>query len=732
MATPEPAGQSGSGITTYAYDGDGNVLTTTAPAAMNGGSNQVTVDTYNATGELTSQTTGYGTSAVSIVSYCYDPDGQVTSVVYGDGDTSGVARCSSSSPWTVTASPQANYQTTDAYDSAGELVSTTTPETATAPGGGMTTSTFDAAGNMLTSTDLDGVTAAWTYTPLNQFATVSYSGSSAHAVAYVYDADGNQTGMTDATGTSSNVYDSFGELTSAENGAGQATTYGYNADGQVTGITYPLPSTASWATSDTVSNGYDDADELTSVTDFNGRQITIGNTADGLPDSEALGSTGDIVTTTHDSADAVSAITLKNSSSTLQSFTYSDSPSGTIQSETDTPSSPESPVDYTYNARGQVTSEIPGTGSAQNYGYDASSNPTTLPTGGSGTYDKAGELTSSTLSGTTINYNYNADGAQLTSTQGSTTESSATWNGAGQLTAYSGGAANMTAATYDGDGMRASDTIGGSTNSFTWMTAGTQPKVIMDSDSAYIYTNFIAPTEQVNLATGTITYLVADALGSVRGAVSASGALTGTTSYDAWGNPTTSGGLAAVTPFGFAGNYADPTGLQYLLNRYYLPTEAQFLSVDSELSQTLQPYIYASGNPVSRIDPSGNSSADGCTLRNHYLHPRTSSGGKTIGFKPDVDCDDRTAEEIKIWAGIYKTGCDNWCWHTVYANSKSKYWTTSYIRLDINVTCKSSELTTYWGESQAWITWPECQPNGSNVTHLPVTETPEKELRCGT
>ena len=71
--------------------------------------------------------------------------------------------------------------------------------------------------------------------------------------------------MTDATGASSFTYNPFGELTSSTNGATQTTSYGYNADGQVTSITYPLPSSATWATSDTVSYGYDNADRLSSV-----------------------------------------------------------------------------------------------------------------------------------------------------------------------------------------------------------------------------------------------------------------------------------------------------------------------------------------------------------------------------------------------------------------------------------------------------------------------------------
>jgi hypothetical protein len=76
-------------------------------------------------------------------------------------------------------------------------------------------------------------------------------------------------------------------------GGGQSLTYSYDADGDVTGITYPLPWSATWAQSDSISYGYDNADKLTSLTDFNGNKTSISNNADGLPASETLGSTGD-------------------------------------------------------------------------------------------------------------------------------------------------------------------------------------------------------------------------------------------------------------------------------------------------------------------------------------------------------------------------------------------------------------------------------------------------------
>ncbi len=116
---------------------------------------------------------------------------------------------------------------------------------------------------------------------------------------------------------------------------------------------------------------------------------------------------------------------------------------------------------------------------------------------------------------------------------------------------------------------------------------------------------FLRLATAVSLATGTITYLITDALGSVRGTVNSSGTLTATTSYDAYGNPQTTGGLTTTTPFGYAGGYTDPSGLIYLIHRYYDPNTGQFTSGDPDQAATGQPYAYASGDPVDTTDPTG-------------------------------------------------------------------------------------------------------------------------------
>jgi RHS repeat-associated protein len=395
-------------------------------------------------------------------------------------------------------------------------------------------------------------------------------------------------------------------MTSETSGAGQVTGYTYDADGDVATIVYPLPAAATWATSSTVTFSYYTQGSLSAVTDFNGHKISITDDADSQPMVDTLSTTGDKLSTTYDATGVAASISLSNSGSTLQSFSYSDAPAGNILQEADTPVSSNSPAVYTYDALSRVKSMTPGSNPAHSYGFDASGNLAALPTGATGSYDHDSELTASALSGSTTSYTYNPDGERLGASLAGSSISAGTWNGAGQLKSYSDPSANMTAAAYDGNGYRTSTsaTPAGQPNipqSYVW--AG--DSLIMDSTNAYIYDGGNSPAEQVNLTSGAITYLVPDLLGSIRGTVGSTGTLSGTTSYDAWGNPSSTGGLTGSTPFGFAGSYTDPTGLIYLVNRYYDPSAGQFVSMDPDVDQTNQPYAYAAGDPVAETDPTG-------------------------------------------------------------------------------------------------------------------------------
>ncbi|MGW7399425.1 RHS repeat-associated core domain-containing protein, partial [Streptomyces cyaneofuscatus] len=63
-------------------------------------------------------------------------------------------------------------------------------------------------------------------------------------------------------------------------------------------------------------------------------------------------------------------------------------------------------------------------------------------------------------------------------------------------------------------------------------------------------------------------------------------------------------------PYRFAGGYQDPTGLYHFAARYYDPNIGRFTTPDPS-GQEENPYLYAEGDPVNRIDPTGLLSLDG-------------------------------------------------------------------------------------------------------------------------
>ncbi|MGA8681342.1 MAG: RHS repeat-associated core domain-containing protein, partial [Acidimicrobiales bacterium] len=553
-------------------------------------------------------------------SYCYDPDGNETAVVPPDGNSgasveddgltlSGYAACSSSSHDTSSV-----YETAYTYDSTGNLLTTARPDTSADAYGMITTDTYDAAGQLATTESPAGVTTTIAYTPLGEVASKSYS-DSLHSVTDSHDANGELTEMVDGTGTSSYSYDAFGDLTSYENGAGETVSYAYDRLSNPTSITYPLPSGTSWDSTDTESLSYDSDGNLASLTDLSGDETQFSYSADGLLSGISFPSAVGSESISYDNADNLEAITFTKASTSLE-YSYTREPSGGIASETDDEDGTEvaSSPSYDYDSVDRVTSLTPHSGSATSYGYDASGNLTTPPGAASAAYDDGSELcwTSTTSSSNTCSsppsgattYSYDDDGDRLSATQDSTTLASASWNGIDELSSYDDSAADMTSASYDGNGLRESDTVSSATQDFVWDTTTATPELLEDGANLYLYGPSGTPIEQMSLSSGTREYLVADALGSVRGVISSSGSILETTSYDAYGNPS-SGSVATDTPFGFAGGYTDATGLVYLIGRYYDPATGQFLSVDPDVDETDQAYAYTGGDPVSESDPSG-------------------------------------------------------------------------------------------------------------------------------
>ncbi|MFD8295733.1 RHS repeat-associated core domain-containing protein [Streptomyces bauhiniae] len=105
-------------------------------------------------------------------------------------------------------------------------------------------------------------------------------------------------------------------------------------------------------------------------------------------------------------------------------------------------------------------------------------------------------------------------------------------------------------------------------------------------------------------------YYLTDALGSVIGLADIDGNKVDSYTYSPRGVRILAQSSEPVAqPYRFAGNYQDPTGLYHLKARYYDANLGRFTQPDPS-GQEQNPYLYAEGDPVNRIDPSGLSAVD--------------------------------------------------------------------------------------------------------------------------
>ena len=114
-----------------------------------------------------------------------------------------------------------------------------------------------------------------------------------------------------------------------------------------------------------------------------------------------------------------------------------------------------------------------------------------------------------------------------------------------------------------------------------------------------------------------LSYYQYDGGGSVRQLTNSVGAVTDSYEYDAFGNSFTKQGTTPNNYLYRGEQYDSDLGLYYLRARYYNPATGRFLSRDPNDPQlfdadgtpadpkSLHKYLYAGGDPVDGLDPSG-------------------------------------------------------------------------------------------------------------------------------
>jgi RHS repeat-associated protein len=112
-----------------------------------------------------------------------------------------------------------------------------------------------------------------------------------------------------------------------------------------------------------------------------------------------------------------------------------------------------------------------------------------------------------------------------------------------------------------------------------------------------------------NDATGTLYYLHSDHLGSTSVTTNASGGVVARQWYYPYGSVRASTGTLP-TKRTYTGQIADDTGLYFYNARYYASGLGRFVSADTIVPEPGNPqafnrYMYALGNPIRYVDPSG-------------------------------------------------------------------------------------------------------------------------------
>jgi len=283
----------------------------------------------------------------------------------------------------------------------------------------------------------------------------------------------------------------------------------------------------------------------------------------------------------------------------LAHYAYTLDAAGNRTHVTETGSGVPRGISYTYDALYRLTAADYSTGEQYAYQYDPVGNRTAMTDTAVHTYvyDAANRLTSADG----VLYTWDGRGNLLS--DGTFTY---TYNSAGRMVR----AQSLTATlvyTYNADGLRLarsqSVTSVQSVDTFTWDWATGVPELLSDGDSLYLI-----GYDTLGWQSGTAwTFVLPDALGSVRQETDAAGAVTAAREWSPYGEEIGE----AQTGLGFTGEWFDAgVGLTYLRARWYDGATGRFTQVDPWSGDVRQPHTlhkfnYVGGNPINKNDPSG-------------------------------------------------------------------------------------------------------------------------------
>jgi RHS repeat-associated protein len=638
--------------TDYGYDAAGRLILVTQPAVLDGASGKMvrpqTRAEYDAAGNQTATTDADGNRT----EFVYDADGRLTSTVFADGTSTHVQYDGLGD--VMARIDQAGRATTYGYDPLGRLVSVTPPPPdagavapmtsygydedgnlisqtdalnhitrysydelnrlvqETLPMGQSESFAYDSVGNEVLRTDFNGSTTKFSYDLMNRLTQTLYPDGSKVTMAYT--PTGQRQSVTDGRGTTTYNYDVRDRLIQLTNPDGRSINYTYDAAGNETSLTVP---------SGTTSYTYDALYRMETVTDpASGLTHYLYDQAGNLVRTELPN--GTVETRQYDVLNRL--VFLQNlgpGGTVISSYKYTLGPTGL---RTRVVEDTGRDVTYTYDNDDRLTSEsivdpVAGTRTIQ-YTYDAVANRLSQTDSAAGQtkyrYDANDQLLTESMGGKAITYTYDANGNLRTRDGGANDHAAYTWDFENRLVSAdqtdSSGTHHVTY-RYDVDANRVSESVDGAETRVLVDTNRPLAHVLEEyspdgaDQASYIYGLRLILQNRG----GAMSFYHVDGLGSVRALTNPVGAVTDRYIYDAFGNSLARVGTTQNS-FQFAGEQFDPSlGFNYQRARYYDLATGRFVSVDpveGELSDPISRdrYLYANGDPVNNVDPSGKDS----------------------------------------------------------------------------------------------------------------------------
>uniref|UniRef100_UPI00099D38FA RHS repeat-associated core domain-containing protein n=1 Tax=Streptomyces aureocirculatus TaxID=67275 RepID=UPI00099D38FA len=494
---------------------------------------------------------------------------------------------------TTTMSASKSVSTSFRYDDKGNLLKATPPAPLKP-----TTYTYDALGRPETVTDGRGIKTVYEYDERDRITKVT--SSSKATVVYSYDGDGNLTQRSDGTGVIKYAFDPLSRETVRTLQNGSQTKLTYTPAGNVE--TYEDPA----GVTDYIWNK---VNKLVKLKDPAGRTTTYEyNQNDIRTKTTYPGET--VQTVTPDKSSRPEKIKATSPKGTLVDLTYDYKNAGkdSTKIRTRTDAVTDLKTSYTYDSAGRFSYAKEEKGDTPTYSwqycFDQAGNLTSQGTGkgcpsdSTFTINDAQQITAK--NGDSTNWSYDAAGnetAGASSLEG--TRTGEQWSDFSQLTSITVGGK-----TYEGqygstdqsERIRLGDTF------FHNGPLGLSAKSTGGVDMGFNR----EPGGTLNSMTtgGKSYYYLTDALGSVVALADESGTKVNSYSYSPRGVERAATSEKVSQPYRFAGGYQDPTGLYHFAARYYDPHMTRFTQPDPS-GQEKNPYLYAEGDPVNRIDPTG-------------------------------------------------------------------------------------------------------------------------------